>query len=101
MMHDQWTGLAMYAVASGAAILIGVIGGWRSDRRRIRRQVFENLDSAYRNGYFEPGEYLNCMSPDEIAYDMTVYAEDCAPMEGPTLAQYVREWQYQKGMELT
>lgn len=36
----------------------------------LRNIVFENLDNAMENGYFEPGEMLHGSSAEDIAGDM-------------------------------
>lgn len=70
----------------------------RSRRFSKRRAVFGNLDSAFANGYFEPGEQLHNASPDEIAYDMTCYAPEFEDIRPETLTPYVRQWMQQKGL---
>lgn len=65
---------------------------------KTRRAVFGNLDSAFTNGYFEPGEQLHNASPDEIAYDMTCYAPEFESARAETLTPYVRQWLRQKGL---
>lgn len=67
-------------------------------RGKMRRSVCRNLDSAFTNGYFEPGEQLHNASPDEIAYDLTCFAVDFEDARPETLTPYVRQWMRQKGL---
>jgi hypothetical protein len=54
--------------------------------------VFSNLDSAKEGGQFEPGEYLDGATAEDIAHDLVLYAEDCEQFESKDLVQYVMEW---------
>lgn len=65
--------------------------------RRIRRMVFDNLDSARDNGYFAPGEYLFAMSTEEIAHDLSCFAQDCEGMKPATLKPHVIAWERARG----
>lgn len=87
MMQGFWNALTVVAVVNLAYVVFAL---W--PRNRVRRSVYDNLDSAMANGYFEPGEQLHDASPDEIAYDMTCYAPDFEGTSPVTIAPYVREW---------
>lgn len=88
--------LAYAGIAIGAIIvlvnMLYAACGLVARRRGLRRIVFDNLDSAAENGYFEPGEHLDAMTADEIAYDLTCYAEECGGYPVAELAPYVRLW---------
>lgn len=58
----------------------------------IRTLVFNNLTSAAGNGAFDKDEHLDGLTAGEIAYDMTVYADDAWDLEAEELKPYVEEW---------
>lgn len=91
MTRYVWIGLAVWLCATTLPTAIGCLTAWR-DRRWLRRSVFANLDSAAENGYFEPGEHLYGATPDEIAHDMALHAEDLGALLGADIVPYVREW---------
>lgn len=84
----------------GAALSAIVIAVWLLVRFTRRRLVFVVLDSAYQNGYFQPGEHLYGCSPDEIAYDITTYAIEFEDTPPENIAPYVRQWLRHKGMSI-
>lgn len=73
------------------------IGAW-SDRRALRRTVYQNLDSAYGGGQFEADGYCAGLSAFELALDLTTYAEDCYDVNARKLVPHVRDWLFQKGL---
>lgn len=77
--------------------LAAYLAGTRRRSTLLRGIVFDNLDSAAQNGYFEPDEHLHGMSPDEIAYDMVLHAVDCSEFVTPELTPYVRQWLRERG----
>lgn len=82
---------------AGAALYL-ILDRFVLARRRLRRQVFSNLDSAYENGYFEPGEYLSDMTAHSLSYDLKMYAPDLDDKAPHQLLPYVRDWLFQKGI---
>lgn len=78
------------------------VGGWLFEhftaKRRLRRAVFANLDSAYENGYFEPGEYLHRAGARSITFDLRAFAPDMFDHPANKLLPYVAEWLDQKGL---
>lgn len=74
---------------------------FRPVREPLQKIVWDNLDSAYRGGHFEPpatGGYYCGMSADAIAYDLTLHAEDCEGWRPEDLAPYVRRWLDKMGL---
>jgi hypothetical protein len=57
-----------------------------------REAIFENLDNAKENGYFEPGEYLHEHNAEDLAIDMMCYAEDCETSSVEYLKPFIQEW---------
>lgn len=74
-----------------------LFGRWLGQRKHVRRLVFDNLDSARDNGYFAPGEYLFAMSTEEIAHDLSCFAQDCEGMKPATLKPHVIAWERARG----
>lgn len=91
--------IADVAFAAFIVVLAGVLLV-PTQRTRVRRTVFRNLDSAAENGYFAPGEHLYGASPDEVAYDMTCYSSDFEGADATTLTPYVRDWGRKRGYQL-
>jgi hypothetical protein len=60
--------------------------------RDLRSIVFENLDSAFENGYFKKGELLHGATLVEIANDMLAYSEDLEDETVDELLPFIREW---------
>lgn len=91
-----------YALVIIGVIWLAAIGtglGWLAyEAFRLRRLVFVNLDAAYANGYFEPGEQLYGMTSDDIAHDMTCYAVDFEDTDAATLAPHVWSWRCERGL---
>jgi hypothetical protein len=58
----------------------------------LRDLVFENLNIAAGNGYFEKGEHLHEASPEEIADDMIYYAGDLEDCTREQILPHVKEW---------
>ncbi|QJD54344.1 hypothetical protein [Aminobacter phage Erebus] len=60
----------------------------------LKKIVFDNLDAAKENGYFEPGEQLHGSSAEDIALDLIAFACDCEDQEvGESLiVPFVEEW---------
>ncbi len=78
-----------------------------ADRRRIRVRraalrlaVHRSLDSAFENGYFQPGEQLHRAEAEDIAADLIAYAPDCEDAVQEELIAHVQEWLREKGMNL-
>jgi hypothetical protein len=81
-----------------ALINVAYVGyGTRMRARLLRGVVLSNLDSAMENGHFAPGGYLHGASPDKIAYDMALHADDANDYTTPELTPYVREWLHSRG----
>lgn len=78
------------------AIVLSGLYDWRT-WKRLRRVVFSNLDSAYDNGYFKPGEYLFAMSAWELADDMVLNAADCEGMKPAKLVPHIHAWERKMG----
>lgn len=87
------------AVLLGALLWVCVASGPRGNGL-TRKIVFENLDSAYAGGQFEPDGYWTerPLSANDIAEDLVVYAEDCGNLDPSYLEPYVREWLRYKGL---
>lgn len=59
----------------------------------LRKIVFENLDAALDNGYFEDPEGLQTFTVLEIANDMLAYAADIEDIDDPQLlVPFIAEW---------
>jgi hypothetical protein len=69
-----------------------------AERRRLRRAVFADLDDAAANAAFEPGGYLDGYTPQDIAYDLKMYAADCEHYHETQLLPHVRAWLYHRGL---
>lgn len=93
MTEAMWT--AVYVIGFITFVWLA-IALWPGDP--VRALVFSNLNSAEGNDYFQPGEYLDGMSPDEIAYDLTQYAATCEGYQPTQLSPYVREWMQLRGL---
>lgn len=91
--------LAYYFALCGLVLLTAAAAVWQR-RRRVQRAVFDNLDSAYGNGYFEPGEHLHGATSWEVAGDLSLYAEDFGDTEPWKLEPHVQTWLRYKGLEL-
>jgi hypothetical protein len=72
-------------------------GGYSKDMTSLKEIVFENLDHALENGYFEPGEQLHGATSEEIAGDMIAYAEDVEDYEKADLLPHIEKWLKEKG----
>ena len=64
----------------------------------LRSRVYNNLDFAAQNGYFEPGEHCHDMTADEIAYDLACYAADLDDRRPEELTPHVRRWLKKRGL---
>lgn len=87
--------LALCLMAIASAIIGFVVDRAvtrRMKRAELRHLVFANLDSARLHGYFRPGELLHNATPEELAYELTLYAEGLDDKDPDTLLTYVREW---------
>jgi hypothetical protein len=60
--------------------------------RDLRSIVFQNLDSAFENGYFQEGELLHGATFEEIANDMIAFSEDIEDETAADLLPFIREW---------
>jgi hypothetical protein len=94
MTFEYVRAFVVIATIVAALLVIMTCNGGADPRRKL---VFDNLDAALEGGQFEPGNCLDGMSPDEIAYDMTMYAEGCENYRPEDLALYVHEWQRERG----
>ena len=94
MTANGWL-VAVVLVAIGVP---GAVLAWEvlAERRRLRLAVFADLDSAAANAAFEPGGYLDGYTPQDIAYDLKLYAEDCEYYHESQLLPHVRAWLYVK-----
>jgi len=77
---------------------IGACCEWHDRKAKMRRMVWDNLDSAYANGFFEPGEQLHALPAFEVAYDMVTYADDCFNLDPVRLTPYVYAWMQHRGL---
>ena len=71
---------------------------WWTNHAELRCRVFVNLDSAADNGYFNLGEYLNGMTPEDVAHDLTCFSEDFGGDDASRLEPYVRQWMISRGL---
>ena len=69
-----------------------------SRRTRLRWYVFNDLDNAYSNGYFEPEEHCHGMTADDLAQDLLLYSEGGSAYYADDVTPYVREWLTKKGL---
>jgi hypothetical protein len=99
MDSKYWAALIIIAGANCVWVVLMSIALRRRRYPAVHKMVFTLLDDAYANGHSEPGERCHGMSPDEIAYDMTLYAPDCENLRPEFLTPYVRAWMQQKGLE--
>jgi len=86
----------IYFIAIGVLLIaIACEGVWLAHyrRRRLRRTVFEYLESAAQNGYLD--EHLYEATAEEIANSMTRFQDlqDVAPRR---MLPYVTEWLEQR-----
>lgn len=91
--------ITVFAMVSLVAIAIMTAYEWHGYRKRVRRMVFRNLDSAYENGYFAEGEYMHGACANSIAEDMRAFSEDAYDHRPAALVPHVRAWLYQKGLQ--
>lgn len=87
-----WIAIGVVVTVNVLYVGFGIL--WR--RHELADAVFNGLDNALENGYFELGEQLHAASPDEIAYDMQAYA-DCGDYTVAELRPYVRKWLKKRG----
>ena len=104
-IYDLGPAIGAAIVGGGAlvSVLVGTSLYWLLDRfvlaqRRLRRRVFANLDNAYENGYFEPGEYLYGASACGVSWDLRAFAEDMYEYDAATLKPHVQAWLSHKGL---
>lgn len=91
--------IGLIAYGAVAALVVVVVGCVKIEKwHRLRRTVFSNLATAHESGLFAPGEYLDGMSVEDIANDLTLYAEDLSGELPSKLEPHVRAWMRQKGM---
>lgn len=88
MSNAMWIGLGAVVLISVATVALGA----RARINELHSIVFDHLDNAAENGHFAKGEYLDALSPDEITYDLIMYAELCGGYQIDELTPYVREW---------
>lgn len=60
----------------------------QSRRTRLRRAVFNELNLAFEDGFFDKDGYLDNIPPDEIANRIVLHDNTLARR----IAPYVREW---------
>lgn len=58
----------------------------------LKQIVFENLDHAWDNGYFEEGEQLWEATAQEIADDMLAYCVDIDEDTTENILPHIEEW---------
>lgn len=87
MTPDMWKGLVVIVIAYVALMAVCM-----SASRRLRNRVFNNLDYAAENGYFEPGEYCHGMSAGELAYDLTCFSPDFEDARAVDLEPHAAAW---------
>jgi hypothetical protein len=89
--------LAVFVCVAACVFVWRFVTGWLE--RTLRREVFANLDDARSNGHFEPGEYLDRASAEEIAEDMALHAEWSGnAVTAEVLTPYVRKWLRMRGL---
>jgi hypothetical protein len=98
MSRDVFVTAAPYSLLLSAAVLTGLFVEWRIRRRRLRRRVFSNLDSAAENGYFAPGEQLHNATTEDIAQDLVCYSDDFGDVDAKRLEPHVCAWLYHRGL---
>ena len=58
----------------------------------LRDIIFGNLNSALEGGFFDRGEYLDGVSPEELAADMIAHAADVEHCTIEQILPFVKEW---------
>jgi hypothetical protein len=59
----------------------------------LHDRVFDNLNNALANGYFDPGEQLHGATAYDIACDMIAFAADLEDLDDPEkLIPLIKEW---------
>lgn len=58
----------------------------------MRKIIFDSLNFANANGYFDKGEHLDGASPEDIAADLIQYAIDCEHYTVEQILPHVKEW---------
>lgn len=87
------------AIVAFAAI-VGYCVHQHFERKHLCRSVWANLDSAYENGYFQPGEHCDRMTAEELTTDLALYAEDFDGMYYTVdIEPYVRMWLQSRGLD--
>jgi len=59
---------------------------------RLRALVFESLNNAEENGFFEEGFYLHGATVDTIVDDLKDCDSECAPVPAAELRPHVEAW---------
>jgi len=90
----------------GAAVLVAVWLVEVVQDRRLRRLVWQNLDSAHEGGQFDPDGYSNDSGPGhlcgmttfDVCADMALECEDVAGYSEEQLFPHVHAWMISKGL---
>lgn len=90
MTPEFWEALAVVVGVWLAVIVYMGCVEVRNRRAALQRIVFCDLDSAYANGYFEPGEQCHTMTALDLACDLVAYDDDLCDRYAPRLEPYVR-----------
>lgn len=100
-MSPNWlTAGAMFLAVCGALAAVTLLGEWWTNRDRLRRQVWGNLESAWQGGQFDlGGGYLAGADASDIALDLAVYAADMEGVPASKLEPHVRDWMIAKGLK--
>ena len=85
--------MAIWSYAVLTAVFLFVVYR-RRQGNKLRKAVFFALDHSLRNGYLDD---VVTGSPDELAYDLTVYWSHLASARPEELTPYVRQWLRRKG----
>lgn len=92
-------GYVIFGVFTVIAINAAWIARGAYQRHCITRNlVFDDLDSAWDGGQFDPGNALQGESPEGVAYDMTCHATGCEDLTYHEMLPYVRKWMRMRGL---
>lgn len=103
MTHDQWLGLWIALFVVWCIPIVWVIRTECTEHciriaADTRYKVFQELNAAREGRQFEPYGYLHGGTPEEVAYDMALYAETVAGYSEADLLPHVRDWMTMWGL---
>lgn len=85
-------GFIVCMLVGAAAIGVGLFANWHAERSRLQWAVFGNLNE------WDYSAILAYGTAEDIAEDLSVYAEDLAGELPSKLVPHVRLWMRQKGL---